>query len=313
MFHKQSAAAAPHGWLAFELNVLRRRKFASVILPFAGEANLGAHLKRWDARVSANDLTQAGFIKAVAAIENNGEILSDDDVAVILEDAYIPRHRLRNEALANWFGETDAWWFDNVRANIEKISSHVKQAVALGVGLSVGDYVFSFSEDTRELRQPLSKIYERLLKALPNPTDNKQENACRNKGAREFVAENFAADLMFLRLPPALKTSGRSALGQAAWREEWIHGDERFWSDYERAQAGRLGASVETKSQYLHFLEDILQIAAHIPSWAIAHVEDGFLSAQDIAETVGRVRRVDTIYTKDFSELTGKKAVIITA
>lgn len=314
MLDKQFAAEPQQqSWLAFELNVLRRLKFASVVLPFADEPHLGAALKRWNARVSANDLTQAGFVKAVAAIENNGEKLSEEDAEIVLEDVYVPRYRLQNEALKNWFNETDAWWFDNVRANVEKLASHVKQAVALSVGLSVGEYVLSFTDETRELRQPLSKVYRRLLDATPAPFDNKQENVCRNKDAREFVAENFTSDLMFLRLPQASKAVGRDALRQAAWREQWIHGDDNFWTNYEQARAGKLGAPTETKAQYLRFLEDVLQTAAHIPAWAIAHVEDGFITAQDIAETVGRIRRVDTIFTKDFTELTGKKAVIITA
>lgn len=301
--------------LAFELNVLRRLKFASVILPFSGEPNLGAALKRLtNARVSANDLTQAGFVKAVAAIENNGEKLSVEDVAIVLEDADIQRDKLRNGALVKWFGETDARWFDNIRANVEKLSSHLKQAVALSLGLSVGDYVFSFTDETRELRQPLSNVYQKLWEMLPAPFDNRQENVCRNKTAKEFIAENFSADLMFLRLPRAVRNgNARDALGRAAWREEWIHGDANFWSSFEQSQTGRLGASVVAKAQYLHHLEHLLQTAAHIPAWAIAHTEDVFITAQDIAETVGRIRRVDTIYTKDFSELSGTKAVIITA
>lgn len=299
--------------LAFELNVLRRLKFASVILPFAGEPQLGAALKRWNARVSASDAAQAGFVKAVAAIENNGETLSREDVAIVLEDAYVPGYKLRNDALKNRFGETDALWFDNVRANIEKLSSHVKQAVAMSIGLSVGDYVFSFADETRELRQPLSKVYRKLWENLPAPFDNQQENVCRNKSAKEFIAENFTADLMFLRLPAMRNASGQDAFGGVAWREEWIHGDADFRTNYEQSQAGKFGAPVQTKAQYLRLLEDVLQTAAHIPSWAIAHTEDGFVPTQDIAETVGRIRRVDTIFTKDFSELTGTKAVIITA
>ncbi len=81
----------------------------------------------------------------------------------------------------------------------------------------------------------------------------------------------------------------------------------------ETAQTGRLGALVETKYQYLRHLEEILQTASHIPVWAIAYVEDGFVSSQDVVEIIARIRRVDTIYTKDFSELSGTKAVIITA
>ena len=48
----------PKGWLAFELNVLRRLKFESAILPFNADANLGSYLKRWSVRVLANDPNQ---------------------------------------------------------------------------------------------------------------------------------------------------------------------------------------------------------------------------------------------------------------
>jgi hypothetical protein len=305
--------AAPKSWLAFELNVLRRLKFASAALPFAGEPHLGAYLKRWNARVSANDLTQSAWTKAIAAIQNNTQKLSDEDVNLVLEDAYVPRYRLQNESLKNWFNETDAWWFDNVRGNIEKLSSPVARAIALSVGMSVGDYALSFTNETRELRQPLSAVFKRLSSVLPEPFDNRQNNACQNRIAYEFIAETRETDLMFLRLPQAHKRSLRNYSGWTIWREEWVRGADDFWNGLEAAQTGRLGASVETKYQYLRHLEEILQTASHIPVWAIAHVEDGFISTQEIAETIARARRVDTIFTKDFSELTGAKAVIITA
>lgn len=304
---------APQGWLAFELSVLRRLKFSSAVLPFVGEPHLlGAHLKRGNIRVAANDLTQAGFVKAVAAVGNNAERLSESDVAAILEDAYVPRYRPQNECLKNWFNETDVWWFDNVRNNVEKLPSTILKAIALSVGTQVGDYVLSFTEDTRRLRQPLSKVYQRLWKMQPEPINNGQNNVCQNKPAKDFIAENFV-DLMFLRLPAPHNSSRRNFLGWTAWREEWIHGDDKFWTASEAAQAGKFGGVVETKSQYLRLLEEVLQTASHISAWAIAHVEDGFISTQEIAEIIGRIRRVDTIFTKDFSELTGTKAVIITA
>ncbi len=307
------SAAAPKSWLAFELNVLRRLKFTSAVLPFTGEPHLGAYLKHWNARVLANDLTQSGWTKAIAAIQNNTEKLSDEDVNLVLEDAYVPRYRLQNESLKNWFNETDAWWFDNVRNNIEKLASPVAHAIALSVGMSVGDYVLSFTDETRELRQPLSTVFKRLWSVLPEPVDNNQNNACQNRTANEFIAENRQTDLMFLRLPPAHRQSLRNYLGWTAWREEWLRFGNDFWKDLETAQTSKLGALVETKYQYLRYLEEILQTASHIRVWAIAHVEDGFISTQEVIETIGHIRRVDTIFTKDFSELSGTKAVIITA
>lgn len=300
----------PNGWLAFELNVLRRLKFDSVMMPFTNQPTLGAYLKRRNVRVLANDPMQTAWIKAVAAIQNNNEVLTAKDIDLILEDAYVPGYRLQNPALRHWFNETDSWWFDNVRQNIERIASPIARAVALSLGISVGEYAASFKEDALELRQPFSKVYRKLWSVLPKPYDNHQRNTCRNKSANEFIAEN-QTDLMFLRLPLLTCKSYSNSAFPNAWSEEWIRGDNNFWEEL-RAE-GRLRAAIETKSQYLQLLEDVLHSAENIPNWAIAHVEDGFVNSQDLVEAIGRVRRVDTIYSKDFSELTGMRAVIVTA
>lgn len=310
MFAKSSHT--PKSWLAFELNVLRRLKFDSVLLPFTNQPHLGTYLKRWNARVLANDATFAGWTKAVASIQNNAETLSEEDVKTVLEDAYVPGYRLQNSALRDWFNETDAWWFDNVRRNVERLDSPFARAMALTVGMSVGDYVLSFTDETRELRQPLSKVFRRLWSQSPAPVNNGQNNTCQNKTANAFIRDNLT-DLMFLRLPAAHNQTQRNRLGAEAWREEWLRLGAGFWSDFEAAQSGRLGTLIETKSQYLRLVEETLQTAKKIPVWAIAHVEDGFVSTSDVVEAVSRFRSVNTIYTKDFSELTGAKAVIVTA
>ena len=89
----------PKSWLAFELNVLRRLKYESVGLPFAGEPNLGAYLKRSNVRVLANDFLPSLYAKSLAQIQNNGEKLTDEEVAGILEDVYVPRYKLQNASL----------------------------------------------------------------------------------------------------------------------------------------------------------------------------------------------------------------------
>jgi hypothetical protein len=305
-----STDTIPKGWLAFELGVLRRFKFKSIALPFVGEPDLGLYLKRWGVRVAANDLSLWAYNKATALIENNDERLTADELELILEDAYVPRHKLSNPSLRLWFNETDAWWFDNVRENAEKLDTPFKRALALTIGMTVGDYALSFDEDTRELRQPFSRIYRRAWESLPAPLNNSQRNSSSNREAREFLAEQHT-EMLFLRLPRAKNQRERDRLGLSAWREDWVHGSDGYWDDLESARAGRLGTHVETKQQYLRFVEDLLQTAAHLPHWAIAHVEDGFISIAELVETISRVRKVDTVYSKDFSELIGARAAII--
>src|SRR5919206_320582 len=84
----------PEGWLAFELGVLRRLQFRSVIDPFAGECATPAYLKRWGARVAANDTARWAFERTRARVENNNETLTEADVEAVLEDAYLPTEEL---------------------------------------------------------------------------------------------------------------------------------------------------------------------------------------------------------------------------
>lgn len=304
-----------NGWLAFELGVLQRLKFTSAALPFTGEPHLSLQLKRWKVRVAANDPMIWSFTKATALVENFADTLTQNDLSIVLNDAYVPRDRQDNPALSKWFNETDAWWLDNVRFNAERLDSEYKRALALTVGMMVGDYALSFDKDTRMLRQPLSlsKVFQQLTEVLPQPYDNSLRNLSTNQDVRLFVAERQHTDLLFLRLPPPVFQSEQSRETLGVWREEWLRGGDDFWNDFQQRQAGKLGAPVQSKQQYLGFVEDLLKTASHIPIWAIAQTENGFISSEELVETVGRIRKVDAIYTKDFSDLLGVRASIITA
>ena len=303
------------GWLGFELSVLHRLKFKSIALPLAGEPGLGLYLKRWNARVAANDPAQWAWIKSQAFIENNCERLTEADLEIVLDDAYVPRNYFRNPTLLTWFNETDAWWFDNVRANVERLSSPYKRALALALGMGVGDYVFSFNLDTRDLRQPLSlsNVFRRVWHTLMPPVNNLRKNSSSNQSAKSFIAETQNTDLLFMRLPrPTRATDSRNAR-VLTWREEWIRQGKGFWSDLSKERNSKLDGYVETKEQYLRLIEDLMHTAAHLPQWAIEAVSDGFVTTDELVECVSNTRKIDTIYTKDFSELLGIKAVIITA
>jgi hypothetical protein len=303
-----------NGWLAFELGVLRRLKFTSVALPFTGEPEICVQLKDWKVRVAANDPMIWSYTKAFALIENNTDQLDENDLETILDDTYVPREKFENPALLKWFNETDAWWFDNLRFNAEHLDPY-KRALALTAGMMTGDYVLSFNEDTRVLRKPfsLSDTFRRMLACLPKPRDNSMRNKSTNQDVRSFVAERHHTDLLFLRLPaPVLQTTtSRDPL--VTWREEWLRGGDDFWVDLERLRDARLGSRVQSKQQYLGFVEDLLRTASHIPEWAIAHTENGFISNEELVEKIGRVRRVSSIYSKDFSDMLGVRASVIIA
>lgn len=304
----------PNGWLAFELGVLRRLKFNSVALPFTGEPDLALQLKRAKVRVAANDPLIWSHTKALALIENHLDKLDEEEIVSLTDDAYVPREKLNNPSLLKWFNETDAWWFDNFHLNAQQLDPY-KQALALTAGMMTGDYVLSFNEETRMLRKPLSlsDTFRRLLRCLPEPLDNGMRNQSSNQDVRSFVAERHHTDLLFLRLPvPVTQTSiARDPL--VTWREEWLRGSDDFWTDFEHARQARLGSPVQSKQQYLGFVEDLLRSASHVPVWAIAHTENGFISNDELVDKVSRVRKVAQIYSKDFSDMLGVRASVIVA
>ena len=306
------SATFPNGWLNFELSVLRRLKFSSIALPFTGEPGLGAQLKRWQVRVAANDPMLWSFTKATALIENESERLSEAEIEGILDDAYVPREQLENVSLLNWFNETDAWWFDNVRYNAEQLNTPYKRALALTLGLMVGDHVLSFGEDNRQLRGPLSlsRVFRQFADTLAFPYDNSLHSIASNQDVRAFLAERRHTDLLFLRLPVPVQSQAAEHR-PLAWREEWLQRGNDFWVDFEQTRAGKLGSRVQSKQQYLALVEDLLQTAAHLPAWAIAHTENGFISTDELVDTISRVRRVDAVYAKDFSDLLGVRAAIV--
>lgn len=304
------STSTPISWLAFELSILHRIQFGSIALPFTGDPSIGAYLKRRRVRVMANNILQADWYKAVFAIQNNTETFDEADVEQVLQDVYMPGFKLANPALLKWFSETDAWWFDNIRRNIETLESPAKRAAAISLTIAVGDYAHSFTEQTREFRQPLSHTFRRLATLLPKAVNNNQDNGCSNKNPEAFIAET-TADLLFVRLPRAEIRSHFDERG--LWREEWVRGDGEFWPEFESGLAGALGSPVATKSQYLRMLDQCLDRASNKKQWALSHIDTGFVQAQEIADVIAKHRRVEAMYTKDFSELTGKKAVIITA
>jgi hypothetical protein len=304
----------PNGWLAFELGVLRRLKFTSVALPFTGEPELAAQLKHWKVRIAANDPMLWSHTKALAVIENNADKLNEEDLEMLLGDAYVPGEKLNNPSLLKWFNETDAWWFDNLYSNAQHFEPF-KRAVALTAGMLTGDYVLSFNEETRTLRRPLalSDTFRRLVDCLPEPHDNGMRNQSTSQDVRSFVAERHHTDLLFLRLPVPVTQTPIVRDPLVSWREEWLRGNDDFWVDFERARQARLGSPVQSKAQYLGFVEDLLRTASHIPAWAVAHTENGFISNDELVERISRVRKVASIYSKDFSDMLGVRASMIVA
>lgn len=290
-------------WLGFELSVLRRLKFTSIAVPFAGRPDLGWYLKTWGKQVFVNDICQWSWWMSRALIENSHETLDIDDVALVLGEKSSVESDTGYLAVP-MIPDDDAAWFDNVRDNIGQLRSESLRALAYLHAMDVGDYVLSFDEKTRHLRRPLSEVFTSLWRSQRPVIDNGHLNLAANRDALDFI-RGTRADCMFVRLP---RPEGLAAheRGIASWREEWITSKSDGWDSLVASRVGRLGDSVVSKDHYLELVADFLEGAKHISKWAIAHSDDGFLSAAEIGELLRQFRRrVEVTYAKDFSGVVG--------
>jgi hypothetical protein len=296
-------------WLGFELSVLRRLKFASAVIPFSGEPDLEWYLKFWGKQILSNDLCQWAWWMSRALVENQGETLSEEDISLILHEAYVPRRRLHNPALGEIMSEIDALWFDNIWLNIQQIENEFRRALAMTQALRVGDYVFSFKPETGDLKRPLSEVFVNLCRRQRQIIDNGQTNYSVNRDAHEVI-RGARGDLMFVRFP---RPEGLARLrrGIIGWRETWVRGTAHEWDSLIANQRGKLGDNVMSKEHYLQLIANFLARAKHIPKWAITHTDDGFVTTAEIGDVISRFRRIEVTYHKDFSDVVGGRNTFI--
>lgn len=293
------------------MNVIARYCAKSIALPLAGDAALGSYLKLTSARIHINDPMHSVATECQALIGNNRESLSVADIDLILSDAG-SGGEISNRSLLEWFEPRDAMWLETVRGNIEKLSSQNAMSIAQKLVMDTGQYALSFSSQTSDLRQPMSKMFLRLLNRFPEPFDNGRRNICSSKSPRQFVTES-EAELMFLALPSPAFDGMKTALGNRAWREEWIRGEGDFWGDLEGKSVGQIHGRIPSKSGYLKSLEQLLRSARKMKHWAIELPAESGIVASDVTETIGMIRPIKKVYTKDLSEIGRGRSVIVTA
>jgi len=284
--------------LGFQASVLRQLEFRSIAIPFWSEARLDWYLKAWGKLIFANDPRRWGAIVARANVEAT-QPLGEDTITCILEDVYVPRVRLANPDLRRWFGETDAWWMDNLRRNIEALDDQLFRAQAVTLGLQTGDYALSFDEETLDLRRPLTTVFWRLAGRRFAGPAGQPHNRSFNQPAEEFI-KHARADLLYL-LSPSSHTDRGGAEARSEWREAWVGGP----AHNEAAEVGKCATPPQSKQSYLASLDRLLRPASNFKTWAVEYQEPGLATAQDIVELIKEYRPVKAIYSKDVTEVAG--------
>lgn len=283
--------------LGFQASVLRQIEFRSIAIPYFSEARLDLYLKAWGRLIFANDPRAWAGTVARATVEAT-EPLGEEIIARILEDVYVPGSKLANPDLRRWFGETDSWWMDNLRSNIDRLDDQLMQAQALMLGLQTGDYALSFDPETRELRRPLTTVFWRLAGRALSAPGAQPHNRSFNQPVDEFI-KHARADLLLLSAPSSQMDRG-GAEERSEWRETWVKGA----SDDAYRKTKPVLAS-QSRLSYLASIDRLLRPASHFRTWAIEYQEPGLAGVQDLVDLIKEHRPVKATYSKDVTEVAG--------
>jgi hypothetical protein len=288
--------------MGFEASVLRQVEFRSIAIPFSGGTRLDWYLKTWGKQIFSNDPRGWAAMVSKATLEARTP-LTEEQISRLLEDVYVPGAWLRNAQLRRWFNETDSWWMDNLRRNIDGIDDEVVRAQAIALGLQAGDYALSFDDETRGLKRPLTTVFWQLAGRVANDLPGHPNNRVHNSPAREFILR-VHADLLYLDLPASHGEHAGSE-ARAQWRECWIQGKDAGDAD----DVLMLTTIPQSKQAYLATADRLLRAAAHIRKWAIGYQESGLASAREVSDLIKEHRPVTATYSKDLTEVAGDCAI----
>jgi hypothetical protein len=287
-----------HSLLGFEASVLRQIEFRSIVIPLSGWGHLPSYLKTWGKVISAND-PRAWAAAAVRAAIEVSEPLTAEQITDLLEDVYVPGSRLKNAELRRWFGETDAWWLDNLRQKIGALTDDLLATHALVLGIRTGDYARSFSNETLDLKRPLSSVFRQLASARIDSMPAHPWNRACNLPVEEFI-RGAQADLLYLNLPSA-QVETEESVARSQWRESWVRGEATNDPSY----VVTLATLPQSKQAYLAMVDGLLSQAGKFKKWAIEYRDVGLASARDISELIKEHRSVHSTYSKDLTEVAG--------
>ncbi|OYT72182.1 MAG: hypothetical protein CFK52_05885 [Chloracidobacterium sp. CP2_5A] len=288
--------------LGFEVAALQDAPFQSIALPFGGDGALGWRLKLLGKQVFSNDPRQAETCLAIAAVENNGYILT-----ATLADAWLSAARDAaenpdypfNPALRRWFPPTQARWLAGFRQAVVQESNRIVQALGMSLGLCLGDYWLAFDPSSADLRQTLEGAAIQALARVNRAVDNQQLNQATCLPAQTFAVQT-AADLAYVRLPP-FAPYDHLAHHRDGWRERWVSDLPQALTRLTQAHAGSFGGQLASRREYRAALRALLRRLPHFPQWAIGFSHED-APPDDLLLEISGFRPIVKVLTKPARE-----------
>jgi len=194
----------PHIW-----NAVKHLPFNTVLDAFSGSGCVSYMFKGKGKAVISNDFLKYSYHMVNALVANNDQILSESDLALLLEANIERKNFIQATFKGLYFSDEDNLFLDNTMANIQRLILPFKQSLALsalnracikrrprGVFTYVGN---RYDDGRRDLKLSLQEQFLEAVQVLnASVFDNGQNNLALNQ---DVFSLDVKADLVYLDPP----------------------------------------------------------------------------------------------------------------
>lgn len=292
-------------------DVLREIEFSTALDAFSGSGAVGYLMKAMGKEVVSNDRLHFSHAIATATIENPGERLDEGDIALLLAPSAAADDFIRRTFAGIFFTEPDLAFLDRVWANLPRIDSRYKRALAIaalvracvkrqprGVFTVAGDPE-NYKDGRRDLRLSLEEHFtEHAALYGAAVFDNGRLNRARCGDV--FDLEEPAFDLVYLD-PPYVPRSDDNCYIK---RYHFLEGLATYWRDAELMHGTRVKKLKKPYTPFSYRKDapdafDRMFRQFGDSTIVLSYSSNGFPDLADLVRMMGRYKRVVEVHGRE--------------
>lgn len=285
---------------------------AKVVLDaFGGSQSIAYVMKQLGKKTITNDFMNYSNQIGKALIENQCEILTKSDIAILLAPNRSPQDFDLIERLYTnlFFTYEDASFIDSFRSNIDLLSSEYKKALALAImcrsmtrKVTMGHFahtralVYAANPDrvkrNRSLVRPIKELFLELVPSYNYSIfDNKQPNHSFNENILDLLPKLSNIDVAYFDPPYCNSHADYQSFYHLleTFVEYWK--DKEFVNGTKRYQPKRY-SGFDKNSEAIKNLGLMFERSQHIPMWLISYNDRSYPCIDVMEKMITPYRRV---------------------
>ena len=295
---------------------------------FAGSQSVAFLFKQLGLKTITNDFLNFNNQIGLGLIENSSEQLTEEDIKILFHPAKNKKDFQLIERIYTdvFFEKEDAFFLDNVRANIPLLESPYKQALAFTVinrsmsrKITMGHFAHTqalcYASDpervkrNRSLARPIKDIFQELI---PRYNDAVFDNGQNNKSYRQNILDLLPylerIDIAYFDPPYCDSHADYQSFYHLleTFTEYW--GDKQFINGIKRYDPQRF-SGFDKKRDVISSLQKLFDYAQEIPIWLFSYNDRSYPNVEDFGKMLSKHRDV-SIETKTYHNGRGGKGSV---